>query len=104
MRSRYCGYVVRDAAYLLATWHASTRPRRLDFPVGLRWLGLTVVRHEQVDANHAIVEFIAESEVQHASPGRQRPRVVTARTQQMHEVSRFVRQAACWYYLDGDVT
>ena len=88
MRSRYCGYVVRDAAYLLATWHASTRPRRLDFPVGLRWLGLTVVRHEQVDAN----------------PGRQRPRVVTARTQQMHEVSRFVRQAACWYYLDGDVT
>ena len=42
MRSRYSAYVRGDAPYLLATWHASTRPATLDFSdaVATRWLGL----------------------------------------------------------------
>ena len=30
MRSRYSAFVVGDAAYLLATWHPSTRPAELE--------------------------------------------------------------------------
>ena len=118
MRSRYSAYVARDARYLLATWHASTRPRRFDFPAGLRWLGLTVVRHEQSDAEHAIVEFVAHNEVRRPGPAPSvrsfaplpglRQRRVDARTPStthiMHEVSRFVREADRWYYLDGVVS
>ena len=101
MRSRYSAYVARDAAYLLATWHASSRPGRLDFPAGLRWLGLTVVRHEQSDADHAVVEFVAHSEVRR--PGLRQPQPDT-HAQIMHEVSRFVREANHWFYLDGAVS
>ncbi len=101
MRSRYSAYVARDAKYLVATWHVSTRPRRVEFPVGLRWLGLTVVRHEQSDADHAVVEFVANSEVRRSG---QRQRHPATSMQIMHEVSRFVRAADRWYYLDGVVS
>jgi SEC-C motif domain protein len=105
MRSRYSAYVARDAAYLLATWHASTRPRRIEFPLGLRWLGLTVVRHEQLDADHAVVEFVAQSEVRRSILRLRRADTRTpSNTQIMHEVSRFVRLADRWYYLDGVVS
>ncbi len=105
MRSRYSAYVARDATYLLATWHASTRPRRLDFPAGLRWLGLTVVRHEQADADHAVVEFVAHNEVRRLGLRQRRAAARTpSNTHIMHEVSRFVREADRWYYLDGVVS
>ena len=42
MRSRYTAFVQQRADYLLATWHASTRPAELDFEPGLKWLGLDV--------------------------------------------------------------
>jgi SEC-C motif-containing protein len=34
MRSRYSAFVLERANYLLATWHASTRPAALDFAPG----------------------------------------------------------------------
>ena len=43
MRSRYAAFVVGDAAHLLATWHPTTRPRRLPLPEGRRWTGLRVL-------------------------------------------------------------
>lgn len=43
MRSRYSAFAVGDAAYLLRTWHASTRPRRLRLDPAERWLRLEVV-------------------------------------------------------------
>ena len=56
MQSRYSAYVLGPADYLLATWHPSTRPLRLDpDPPGLRWLSLEVRRHEVQDAGHATV-------------------------------------------------
>ena len=42
MRSRYAAFVIGNAAYLLATWHPTTRPRRLRLPEGRRWTGLQV--------------------------------------------------------------
>jgi SEC-C motif-containing protein len=79
------------AAYLLATWHASTRPSQLPPPEpGLRWLGLDVKRHQVIDADHATVEFVARSKL-------------GGRAQRLHELSRFVREDGRWFYVDGDL-
>ena len=90
MRSRYSAFVLEDADYLLATWHASTRPPELSFEPGLRWLGLEVREHRALDADHAEVEFIARSRL-------------AGRGQRLHERSRFVREDGRWYYVDGDL-
>ena len=48
MRSRYSAYVLGLEPYLLATWHASTRPPSLDLAAdtATRWLGLEVRNHD----------------------------------------------------------
>jgi SEC-C motif-containing protein len=90
MRSRYSAYVLGLRNYVLATWHPTTRPARIDpDEPGLKWLGLDVRRHEQQDAHHAVVEFIARSKL-------------AGRAHRLHETSRFVREGdGRWYYLDG---
>lgn len=92
MRSRYTAYTLLREDYLLATWHPSARPAALglaeDTPT--KWLGLEVKRHEQPDAEHAIVEFVARYKV-------------NGRAHRLHEVSRFVREGGQWFYLDGDL-
>ncbi|MFC5578760.1 YchJ family protein [Lysobacter niabensis] len=92
MRSRYSAYVLAESAYLLATWHASTRPSGFDGHDALstRWLGLEVKRHVVHDPEHATVEFVAR----YRTGGNPAVR--------LHEVSRFVREAGRWYYLDGE--
>ena len=91
MRSRYDAFVARDEAQLLATWHASTRPARVGFADGARWLGLEVRSHRLVDASHAEVEFVA------------RYRGPDGRAVRLHERSRFVLDNGRWYYVDGDL-
>lgn len=91
MRSRYSAYVRNELGYLLATWHASTRPASLTpNEPGLKWLGLEVKRHLSQDAAHATVEFVARSKL-------------AGRAYRLHECSRFVREQGVWYYRDGDV-
>ncbi|MCE7929755.1 MAG: hypothetical protein DYH17_00045 [Xanthomonadales bacterium PRO6] len=93
MRSRYSAYVLGLRDYLLASWHASTRPARLDLPpVGaIRWLGLSVRELRVIDADHAEVEFVARSRAGGGPATR------------LHERSRFVREDGRWYYVDGDL-
>jgi SEC-C motif-containing protein len=90
MRSRYSAFVQGDADYLLATWHASTRPALLTLDANARWLGLEVRAHRRTGEDSAIVEFVARHRV-------------GGRAVRQHEVSRFVREAGLWYYLDGEV-
>jgi SEC-C motif domain protein len=91
MRSRYAGYALGLHDYLLATWHAGTRPQALaPDPPGLQWLGLEVRRHVPQDDTHAIVEFVARSKL-------------GGRAHRLHETSRFVREGGRWYYVDGDL-
>ena len=91
MRSRYCAYVLGLRDYLLDTWHPSTRPASIEpDPPGLKWLGLDVKRHQQLDSDHAIVEFVARSKL-------------AGRAQRLHETSRFVREGGRWTYVDGDI-
>jgi SEC-C motif domain protein len=89
MRSRYTAFVLRDPGYLLATWHASTRPPELELDPATKWLGLDVREGRDVDASHSEVEFIARYRV-------------GGRAVRLHERSRFVREAGRWYYEDGD--
>jgi SEC-C motif-containing protein len=96
MRSRYSAYVLGDADYLRASWHASTRPAALslvDAP-GQRttWLGLKVESQMPTGPDTAEVSFTA------------RLRVGGGSAQRMHERSRFVREHGHWFYVDGDVT
>jgi len=91
MRSRYSAYVLGLEQYLLATWHASTRPAFLNLAAdaATKWLELEVRRHQVQDASHAIVEFVARYRV-------------GGRGHRLHELSHFVRENGCWYYVAGE--
>jgi SEC-C motif-containing protein len=90
MRSRYSAYVLKLEAYLLATWHDSTRPAVLDLAAdNTKWTGLEIRKHDAESPDRATVEFVA-----HYKTG--------GRAARLHEVSRFVREDGKWFYLDGE--
>ena len=91
MHSRYSAYVLGLEPYLLATWHASTRPTALDLDkeTSPRWLGLDIKRHQATGPDSAVVEFVARYKT-------------GGRAHRLHEVSRFVREDGRWYYVDGE--
>ncbi len=91
MRSRYVAYALGREAYLLSTWHPSTRPATLNLGEDSKWIGLQVLRHEQQSEHQAIVEFIARYKVH-------------GRACRLHEISRFVREQGQWFYLAGEVS
>ncbi len=95
MRSRYTAYTLADAAYILATWHRSTRPAELTLespgtPHATRWLGLQIHTHLQPGPAQAQVSFTAR----YREAGR---------AHRLTECSRFVLEDERWFYLDGDV-
>lgn len=91
MRSRYAAYVLKLEDYLLATWHASTRPSELDLSADdSKWLGLEVRAHIVQDETHATVDFVARYRI-------------AGRGHRLRELSRFVREDGRWYYIDGDL-
>jgi SEC-C motif-containing protein len=91
MRSRYTAYVRGDEAYLLASWHASTKPAQARPEPDTKWLGLEVRAARELDADHAEVEFVAR-----CRPG-------SGPAVRLHERSRFRREGGRWYYLDGEM-
>jgi SEC-C motif-containing protein len=95
MRSRYSAYALvqgRGMAepslleYLLETWHPATAPGDLELGP-LNWTGLDVL-HREASGDGAVVEFVAHHKVD-------------GRAGRLHEVSRFVREAGVWLYVDG---
>jgi SEC-C motif domain protein len=84
MRSRFSAYARGDAAYVLRTWHPSTRPRNLDLADSPRW-----TRLEILDRTGGAL-FDAEGTVRfnaHYVDGV------------MRENSRFVREGGEWLYV-----
>ncbi len=81
MRSRYSAFAVGDPAYLLATWHPSTRPPTLELDPSVRWTGLDVLATTDggLLAHEGTVEFRAW--YRHGGE-----------TGSQHETSRFVRE------------
>jgi SEC-C motif-containing protein len=95
MRSRYSAYALTQSRdtdlpslleYLMKTWHASTVPGKLELGP-IRWTGLEVL-HSAASGEAATVEFTAF----HKENGR---------AGKLHEISRFVREAGVWLYVDG---
>lgn len=93
MRSRYSAYVLGDESYLLATWHESKRPSRLNLDAErqTKWLGLKVINaiEDQVH-NEGMVEFVARYKV-------------NGKAHRLHEASHFVRENGVWFYVDGEI-
>lgn len=92
MRSRYTAYTHSNEAYLLKTWHTSTRPASLNLSESQpdQWLGLKIIRSHagtQQDSQ-GTVEFLARYKV-NGKAGR------------LHEVSEFVQEAGRWFYVKG---
>jgi len=98
MRSRYSAYALAQGRgtaapalleYLMNTWHPSTAPAELELGP-MNWTGLEVL-HRQQSGDAAVVEFVAHHKV-------------NGRAARLHEVSRFVREAGAWLYVDGATT
>ena len=87
MRSRYSAFALEKDGYILDSWHPSTRPDKITFRSGQKWQMLRVIE-AKTDGATATVEFLAR-----ASNGGAR--------QDVHEVSRFVREDGRWLYV-GD--
>ncbi|MDO9043320.1 MAG: YchJ family metal-binding protein [Desulfocapsaceae bacterium] len=92
MRSRYTAYVVRDIAYLLKSWHPSTRPDTIDPASIPEWHDLNIIRTEKglETDSEGVVEFQAAA-------------FFRKKVCQLHEVSRFVKENDQWLYVDGDI-
>ncbi|MFI9202433.1 YchJ family protein [Streptomyces sp. NPDC053048] len=90
MRSRYSAFAVGDTAYLLRTWHSTTRPPGLELDSGVEWTGLEILATTGGSAFHTegTVEFRA-----HCRFG--------GHEDDQHELSRFVREDGAWVYLDA---
>ncbi|MGJ9422492.1 YchJ family protein [Aeromicrobium sp. CF3.5] len=90
MRSRYSAFATGDPAYLLATWHPTTRPKDLELDETIRWYRLDIV------ATTAGTPFdtsgTVEFEAFRKGPGG---------AGSQHEVSSFVREDGQWFYVDG---
>jgi len=90
MRSRFSAFAVGDTAYLLASWHPSTRESSLVLDPETRWYRLDVL------ATGAGGPFDTTGTVEFRVFYRH-----PARNGSQHEVSRFVREDGHWLYLDG---
>jgi len=92
MRSRFSAFAVGDVAYLRRSWHPSTRPADLTLDDDVRWYRLDVgaTTGGGVFDTAGTVAFEA---FWRSPDGRG----------SMREVSRFVRGADGWQYVDGVV-
>jgi SEC-C motif-containing protein len=104
MRSRFSAFAVGDAAYLLRTWHPSTRPAQVDLDHELRWTRLEIVQvvaggpFDSVGTVEFTAHFRSSAAGQPGQPGQQGQ----PRTAALHERSSFVRERGEWFYVRGD--
>ncbi|GAB3795581.1 YchJ family protein [Humibacter antri] len=104
MRSRYSAFAVGDADYLLATWHPSTRPAKLELDPKVEWRRLDILDGGAARAGGDVASGDGAGEVEFRAfwrvlpaPGRARDGGV------LQERSRFVREHGRWYYVGGDI-
>lgn len=88
MRSRFTAFARGDSAYLLDTWHSTTRPATIELDPSIRWYRLDVGQCLQggIFDREGVVAFRAWYRSPDG-PGEQ------------YEVSRFVREKKQWRYL-----
>ncbi|UQW99989.1 YchJ family metal-binding protein [Streptomyces sp. RerS4] len=88
MRSRFSAFAVGDTAYLLRSWHSTTRPARLDLDPGQCWERLEILATERggMFETRGSVEFRA-----HYREG--------GHTGSLREHSDFAREGGAWVYV-----
>jgi SEC-C motif-containing protein len=88
MRSRFSAFAVQDEAYLLRTWHATTRPDSVDFDPALRWTALEILGKTGGGLLHkaGTVEFRAHYRAR-------------GKSDSLHENSSFTREDGQWFYV-----
>ncbi|WP_167051642.1 YchJ family metal-binding protein [Salinibacterium sp. ZJ77] len=91
MRSRFSAFARGDAAYLLRSWHPSTRPADLDLDADVEWRRLQIV--DTVDGGADDAEGVVEFRASFRGPDG---------AGLMHERSRFARVDGLWVYVDGE--
>lgn len=91
MRSRFSAFAIGDTAYLLATWHPSTRPEKVELDPAQRWTRLDVLATTGGSPFHqtGTVEFRAHYR-REGRPGS------------LHELSAFTREHGQWRYLRAE--
>jgi SEC-C motif-containing protein len=90
MRSRFSAFAVADEAYLLRTWHPTTRPSHVDFDPEQRWSRLEILGTTGGSALHS--EGTVEFRAHFSQSGCESA---------LHENSRFVREEGRWVYLSA---
>ena len=88
MRSRYSAFSVGDVAYLLRSWHPTTRPPRVELDDGLRWVRLEVL--ETTGGSPFHTEGTVRFRAHYLNQGIEG---------HLDEHSRFVRHEGAWSYL-----
>jgi SEC-C motif domain protein len=91
MRSRFSAFALGDAAYLLRSWHSSTRPARLSLERGTRWTRLEILGTQDGGPFHTsgTVEFRAYYREREGAE------------QFMQEKSTFAREDGAWTYVSA---
>ena len=87
MRSRYTAFVLKNAQYLLDTWHEDSRPNELELDSATKWLGLKILSSDAGGAldSTGTVQFVARYRI-HGKGHR------------LEETSLFKKQDGRWYY------
>lgn len=91
MRSRYTAFVKNEEAYLLKTWHPSTRPESLVLDEPVKWLSLKIKSSSMSDETHGSVHFITRG-------------LIGGHGFKQEENSSFVLEDGQWYYVDGKLS
>ncbi|WP_042723993.1 YchJ family protein [Curtobacterium sp. B18] len=92
MRSRFSAFALGLPAYLLETWHPSTRPATLELDPAQRWTRLDIL------STRAGGPFDASGTVAFRAWWRTDDERGT-----LEETSDFVREHGRWSYVDGTV-
>lgn len=90
MRSRYSAFAVGDKAYLLRSWHPSTRPAEVGLDPRTEWVRLEIL------CTGEGTPFHNEGTVEFRAVFRER-----GREGELREHSRFLRHGGAWTYLEA---
>lgn len=94
MRSRYSAFALNLYDYLLATWHASTRPTEILPDPHVQWKGLSIIKEKP-----AFQETPSQTDIGYIhfhAYFKER-----ACWHRLEENSRFVFEQSRWWYVDG---
>lgn len=92
MRSRYTAFLLKHTQHILASWHPTSRPEKLNFEDNpVIWLGLEI---------HDVQDGLAEGTI--GSVDFTATYLENGQISRLRERSQFVREEGLWYYLRSE--